>query len=459
MFYFAQLIIKLKKFFEILGNRRLRLEYQRAQTTVEYFLIFAAVAAIAFLVGSAFYNKSQEAVSNLFNASTNAIVGETVVPGETSATEGPGPVCEDSEHKATYHSICSGFSCFPGAVCSPDHPPGSPYSSECTGDANCEHHTCLGLECARFAGPGESDCVNSDDCGHNACANGSCVILLGKGDGDECTSNEECNHTECSVDRWHNRATCINVAEPGIDQCTTDAECAHTECSGTACITVLGPGTSQCTDSTPGPTGCSHRACGTGNPTCSTVAGSGPNECATSPDCGCLLLGTVCTPGVSTCCDGRRCVIPPCFTSGTLILTPKGKTPIEKLAQGDEVFSVDTATYQRVPKKVVAVHQHVTDKILQIGLSNGTSVQVTPEHPFFDPQKGRYRPIGSFRVGDKVVMVSEGDKFKTEEVKIVSKKMLREKNTPVYNITVEKPFENYIAEGIIVHNKPPATCE
>jgi hypothetical protein len=81
MFYFARLMRGLKKFFEILRNPSLRQEYQRAQAAVEYFLIFAVVAAIALLGVSVFYNKARTMATDFFTNTANAIMDEQAGTG------------------------------------------------------------------------------------------------------------------------------------------------------------------------------------------------------------------------------------------------------------------------------------------------------------------------------------------------------------------------------------------
>ena len=197
---------------------------------------------------------------------------------------------------------------------------------------------------------------------------------------------------------------------------------------------------------------CGH-PCGTG-----TVC-SGGHQCH-GGGC-CVPDGGGCNSEADTCCNSASiCVTPACFAAGTKVLTPMGEISIEKLSVGDDIFSIDTVQKRLIPKKVTAVHQHIVDSTLQLRFANGQSLQVTAEHPFFDPRSNGYRPIGEFAVGAQVALVraNGGLQAKTDELEIAAKDVSARKGTSVYNVTVGQPFENYLAEGIIVHNKPASYC-
>jgi hypothetical protein len=65
-----------------------------------------------------------------------------------------------------------------------------------------------------------------------------------------------------------------------------------------------------------------------------------------------------------------------CFRSGTLVDTPTGPISIEQIRPGDVVWSAAGAM------PVEATFKRPTDTLLRIHLTNGQSIECTPEHPF-----------------------------------------------------------------------------
>lgn len=76
-----------------------------------------------------------------------------------------------------------------------------------------------------------------------------------------------------------------------------------------------------------------------------------------------------------------------CFIAGTLVSTRLGRKRIEKIEKGDEVYSYDELTGQKVLRKVRDVHEHITDTFVRIKTKT-EEILTTPEHPFY--VKGRY---------------------------------------------------------------------
>ena len=67
----------------------------------------------------------------------------------------------------------------------------------------------------------------------------------------------------------------------------------------------------------------------------------------------------------------------PCFLSGTFVDTPRGKVPIEEVRTGDKVFNavgIGTVTETHCRRAIHAV---------RVSLSDGRTIDCTPEHPFF----------------------------------------------------------------------------
>ncbi|MBI4055801.1 MAG: Hint domain-containing protein [Elusimicrobia bacterium] len=185
------------------------------------------------------------------------------------------------------------------------------------------------------------------------------------------------------------------------------------------------------------------------------------------PDCRCTGVTTTLNfcPGVS-CSPGYRpeytqdCRCVPsggggggggCFVAGTKVLTPNGEVAIEQIAIGDKVFSVDPDSLKLVPHKVIKLHRHNVDEVLRVAFSNGTSLQMTPPHRFFDPRSKEYKAIAKFKAGDEVLFFKEKG-APSQKIKIAGIETLPREEVQVFNLTLDGEFKNYLSGGVLVHN-------
>lgn len=77
------------------------------------------------------------------------------------------------------------------------------------------------------------------------------------------------------------------------------------------------------------------------------------------------------------CYQGRQFVGLGCFVAGTLVDTPSGKVPIEDLKKGNEIIGAFGTN------RIRRCSVRSADKIVRVHFKNGSSVDCTPEHPFF----------------------------------------------------------------------------
>lgn len=132
-----------------------------------------------------------------------------------------------------------------------------------------------------------------------------------------------------------------------------------------------------------------------------------------------------------------------CFPAGTHVLTPKGETPIETLAAGDEVIAVDE---QGKPHKV-----HITEtfkrnsRILVVKTDDG-SLRTTAGHYMWLGGK-LFRPAGQLKTGDTIMMVKDSKPQATT----VRTLRFEKKSAPVYNMELDD-LHTFVAGGFIVHN-------
>ncbi len=80
-------------------------------------------------------------------------------------------------------------------------------------------------------------------------------------------------------------------------------------------------------------------------------------------------------------------------------------------------------------------------------------MEVTGEHPFYDPDAGRYRPARELRPGDALYALDAAGRL--GRVQLLSVTDASGPAAPVFNLTVEGEHHDYFAEGVLVHNKRP----
>jgi predicted lipid-binding transport protein (Tim44 family) len=133
-----------------------------------------------------------------------------------------------------------------------------------------------------------------------------------------------------------------------------------------------------------------------------------------------------------------------CLERGTLILTPSGPVPIERLRPGDLVWAV--MDRRLVPSRVAGLFEVQPETYLEL-TAGGRKICVTPEHPF-QIAAGVFRQADQLGPGDSVWLV-EGQQVKPAPLQTVRRLVA---TTPAYNLLV-MPGGTYVAGGFVVHNK------
>lgn len=139
---------------------------------------------------------------------------------------------------------------------------------------------------------------------------------------------------------------------------------------------------------------------------------------------------------------------PGCVPAGTLVMTPSGEREIQNLAVGETVLCY--ASGQIAKTRIAAVNKHSTMRLMTIHTNNRELV-CTPTHRLLVSGVNRYR-IADDVLGAKLVGVV-GDRLTSERVSVVGVQELAAPVT-VYTLSCE-PRHNYIAGGLVCHNKPP----
>jgi hypothetical protein len=132
-----------------------------------------------------------------------------------------------------------------------------------------------------------------------------------------------------------------------------------------------------------------------------------------------------------------------CLLPGTDISTPFGESNIEDIEIDDYVISYNEETGENEVSNVLETFVHDDAEVYL--MINGF-LRVTPNHPMWI--NGEWVDAGSASLGDTLMDVSGND------IMIESIEVMDNPGT-VYNLDVDTNH-NYYADGILVHNKPPA---
>lgn len=155
----------------------------------------------------------------------------------------------------------------------------------------------------------------------------------------------------------------------------------------------------------------------------------------------------------------------PCFVAGTQILLENGLTKnIEDVVVGDYVVSFDLKNNEPKVSEVLNIFSKKIDKIVEYKFSNGNILRATLDHPIYVINKGwcSYSEKISnslYKLNEPVKKIEINDvvKLHTNETELVEMQLIEETHT-VYNLSEIKPFHNYFANDILVHNRPVLIC-
>ena len=133
-----------------------------------------------------------------------------------------------------------------------------------------------------------------------------------------------------------------------------------------------------------------------------------------------------------------------CFPAGTKVHTQWGLADIEKLEVGVPVLTYNEETGEQEYKKVKKVMRRMTRRMCAMELSNGTTLEVTPEHRFFS--NGVWTPIEELNVNDTL-------QLKDNSIVVIENKIIFPTFVEVYNLEIEDNENYYVTEeGVLVHN-------
>lgn len=143
-----------------------------------------------------------------------------------------------------------------------------------------------------------------------------------------------------------------------------------------------------------------------------------------------------------------------CVAEGALVQTPAGPRLIESLAVGDTLISVDPASGERVPSTITNIVTATRECVL-LHLPSG-QLKCTPTHPLYDPDAEVFAPASEWIEGRRTALLQ----LSTDGPKrvVVDRVLLDGGMARVFDLTVDHQLHNFVADGVLVHNKlPPPT--
>jgi hypothetical protein len=139
-----------------------------------------------------------------------------------------------------------------------------------------------------------------------------------------------------------------------------------------------------------------------------------------------------------------------CFARGTPIATPTGEVPIEQIHVGDSVQAYDFARHSVVTSRVTGTMAHGLRSVLRLASSANVVLRVTPEHPIYVVDTGRFQPVAEIADGVSSLALTSLTSVAAMPLAVV--RASEDEVAAVYDLTVEG-LHNYFAAGLLVHNK------
>ena len=156
---------------------------------------------------------------------------------------------------------------------------------------------------------------------------------------------------------------------------------------------------------------------------------------------------------------GPACILnTSCVAAGTPIATPLGWIPIESLRPGDPIYAVDLAAGRLVATVVASTRRAERECLALHAL--GRDLLLTPDHPVYAPELAGYVDAGRVALGQitQLLVVADPRPGARPEVVPAGPPRLDVGVRPVFDLGVACEHHNFIAAGVVVHNKSP-DCE
>jgi hypothetical protein len=146
-----------------------------------------------------------------------------------------------------------------------------------------------------------------------------------------------------------------------------------------------------------------------------------------------------------------------CVARGSRIRVRRGTKPVESLKLGDEVLCVNPETGERVVARLSGIRVSRRE-CFEFGIGDAT-LRCTADHPLYDPDAKVWADAGDWVLGRRssLLRVPDDDEAPVEHVQPITSAVAG--LDEVFDLTVDHPLHNFVADGVLVHNKrPPSPC-
>ncbi|HRI48592.1 MAG TPA: Hint domain-containing protein [Pseudomonadota bacterium] len=145
-----------------------------------------------------------------------------------------------------------------------------------------------------------------------------------------------------------------------------------------------------------------------------------------------------------------------CLVAGTMISTPAGPLPIEKLQPGQQVFAYNEERRCITVRAVTQIFRHKDRRYGRLTLDGGRCLLLTDSHPIYLANRAAYVAAGEVAAGDEALVWEESPAAapRLSRVRVLHAFVAGSELATVFDITVEGEH-NYFADGVLVHNKSP----
>ncbi len=142
-----------------------------------------------------------------------------------------------------------------------------------------------------------------------------------------------------------------------------------------------------------------------------------------------------------------------CIARGARVRIPGGTKAIEDLQVGDEVICVDPDSGAHLTTRIT--HLRSAERECVSLKFEDRELVCTSDHPIYSPEDGTWAPAGDWALGRRTLLaVSTGTGL--VHIKVHSRRIDASIHE-VFDLTVEHALHNFVANGVLVHNKrrPP----
>jgi len=146
-----------------------------------------------------------------------------------------------------------------------------------------------------------------------------------------------------------------------------------------------------------------------------------------------------------------------CFVAGTQVATPGGSISIERLHKGMRVLAEDPKTGKVDAEPVVRLITDQVSPLLAVELSDGTTLKVTADHPFWVDSGDHLAHSGWLHAEH----LRPGDRLRTATGKDVVVVRVRRNvgHAVVYTLTVARDHTFFVGNArVLVHNADGELC-